>query len=192
MTALVILVAVLIILLAIPVELEFAAQWPSQAPVRVRVHWCFGLVSSKTSLATGWDAKPKAAKGSERKGRRSSGALKVRKLFAQRRFRVRAYHLVKSLWRAVKKRDVNIRLRLGAGDPAETGRLWAILGPLSGGLQAQRSCTIALVPDFDHAIFEGNASGRLGFSPVRLLAPAIAFVCSPVLWRSIARARAKS
>lgn len=192
MTALLILVAVLIVLLVIPVELEFAAQWPSQDPVSVRVYWCFGLISSKTSLATGWDAKSKAAKGSEKKVSGSSGALKVRKLFGQRRFRVRVYHLVSSVWRAVRKRDVNIHFRLGAGDPAETGRLWAILGPLSGWLQAQRSCTIALVPDFDNAVFEGGASGRLGFAPVRLLAPVIAFVCSPVLWRSIARARAKS
>ena len=43
--------------------------------------------------------------------------------------------IVRSLsdvWRAIYKKDVRLLVRMGLGDPAETGQLWVVLGPLSG------------------------------------------------------------
>ena len=192
MTIFLILVAVLVVLLIVPVELQFDGRWPSSKPNVVKVVWCFGLVSVAVPLSTRRANKQADSENPRKVTGRDKDPFPVGRLLAQRQFRVRVYRFFSSIWRAVEKRDVRIRLRLGAADPADTGHLWAILGPLSGWLHSLKNCSIALVPDFDHAVVEGVASGRLGFSPARILAPAIAFLCSPVLWCSVSRAKAKS
>jgi hypothetical protein len=86
-----------------------------------------------------------------------------------------------------------VRARIGTGDPADTGRLWAILGPVSAVLSGTRGADVEIHPEFLGAVLELRASGRMTVVPLRILALAAAFALSPPsiqAWRSLAAGRA--
>ena len=79
-------------------------------------------------------------------------------------------------------------MRLGLGDPADTGRLWAIVGPLSVAAQGIRSARVRVEPAFMEAVLEFDARGRMRLVPVQFLALAIGFALSPPsvrAWRTL-------
>lgn len=189
MTIVALVLATLLVVLLIPVQLSFAARWPSEQPNKIAVRWCFGLIRHEKTLPAGDRPTQSASKGRAKRTTPDRKPFPVAALVAQRRFRARLYRLASRLWHAIDKDAIRVSVRVGTGDPAETGRLWAIVGPLSGWLQTLESYQIDVLPDFDRPVVEGTASGTLGFAPLRLLAPLVAFACSPALWQSVARAR---
>jgi len=63
-----------------------------------------------------------------RERRRSAqGALTALRDAALRR---RVWRLIRDLRQAIRLQRGHLHARLGLGDPADTGRLWALLGPL--------------------------------------------------------------
>ena len=93
-------------------------------------------------------------------------------------------------WRAIGKRGLDLRLRIGLGDPADTGRLWALVGPLSGYLAASGQAVIAVEPDFVDSVFEARGSGALSVVPLRMLGLVTGLLLSPPVWRGLWRMRA--
>jgi hypothetical protein len=83
-------------------------------------------------------------------------------------------------------------MRLGLGDPADTGRLWAVVGPLSAAAQL-RNAELRIEPEFADPVLELRADGRVLLVPLRFLIVAIAFALSPPTiraWRTLAGNRA--
>ena len=68
-------------------------------------------------------------------------------------------------------------MRIGLGDPADTGLLWAFLGPLSA--LPLRNAELRLEPEFVDPVLELEADGRLLLVPLRFLILAVAFALSP-------------
>jgi hypothetical protein len=129
--------------------------------------------------------KPKKLNQSRSRSRSNALAL-----FWQADFRQRVYRLVTDVWRAAHLHRLRLRMRLGLGDPADTGQLWAVLGPLSALAQGLRGADVHIEPAFMESVFEFHARGRLRVIPLQLLALALAFVLSPVCiraWRSLQR-----
>lgn len=83
-------------------------------------------------------------------------------------FRRRILRFVSDVWHAIHKKNVRLLLRLGLGDPADTGQLWAVLGPLSGMLARLRDIRIAIEPDFLDSRLEVDSSGTIRMIPLRL------------------------
>jgi hypothetical protein len=79
---------------------------------------------------------------------------------------------------------LRLDLRLGLGDPADTGRLWAVVGPLAVMAQDLRSVQLRIEPEFMEPVLEFEAEGRMRFMPLRLVALAIAFALSPAAIRA--------
>ncbi len=190
-----ILVAALLALLSVPVDVAFSGRWPIDSSSRVVVGWGFGLFEREIDLsATPEETKPEptpkpAAKATpERSDKR---ALRVRTLLTNSELRRRFGTMLSKLWQSVRKESVQVRIRVGTGDPAETGQLWAVGGPLSGWLRARFGPAVQLTPDFDDEVFEAQGSGRVSFMPSRLLGHILAFGFSPVVWRGIRDARVR-
>ena len=98
--------------------------------------------------------------------------------------------LVRDLWRAVDRQNLQLHLRIGTGDPAETGQLWALLGPISGMLQNLADGRVRVTPEFVEAVFDFDGSGRLRVIPLRILAIAAGLMLSPPIWRGLRAMRA--
>ncbi len=184
------LLLVTIAVLAIPVTVQFHVSRHQVLEQDVRLYWAFGLVSVPIPLAKS-NSKPAPRKktepridrsiASKRKKRDVVGALR------QRRFRRRILRFVGDLWHAIQKRDLRLGLRIGLGDPAETGRLWAVVGPIAGMLAAVREMSISIEPEFYDATFELDTSGSLRLIPVQVIYLTLALVLSPAFWQGMRR-----
>jgi hypothetical protein len=190
LSALAVLAALLLLLLAVPVDLAFRCRGIEDLDAQLRLGWLFGLVR----LELRWPRpgrrrprrrrKPAPAPAKQPRSRRSRGLALLR----QDAFRRRLWRLLRDLLRALRVHDLALHLRLGLGDPADTGRLWAVIGPLGAWLQARRNVQLDIEPEFVDAVLEFDARGRLRLIPLQTLALALAFALSPPsiqAWRSL-------
>ncbi len=180
--ALAVLAALALLLLAVPVELAFQfAGHP--APVgQVTIGWLFGLVRVPVSVGPGAGAPARGKRPSKPRspaGRR----LPLRDLWRQKAFRRRVWRFVRDLIGSVRVRQLRLRLRWGLDDPADTGRLWAVAGPLALMLP-WRGADLQIRPDFEQAVLDWDVQGRLLFVPLQWVGLVLFFVLSPASIRT--------
>ena len=198
------LLGLLLLALAAPVVVDF--QLEGGAPVRgqVGIRWLGGLVGFRMQVPA--VRRPREARGhvgergtSQRGARRKArprGRGRGRTALAVLRqgpFRDRAVRLAGDLLRAIDLEDFRLRARIGLGDPADTGRLWAFMGPVSAILSGIERAEVEIQPEFLEAVLEFHASGRATVVPLRVLALAAAFALAPPsirAWRSLAAGHA--
>lgn len=179
-----------ILLLAIPITLDFRVSWP-RAPRRdVELGWAFGLVHLRVPAG-----RPTGKEGVTAKQPRARPGTPRRKwrfgpLVQHQPFRRRITRFARDLWCAVHREDLELDVRLGLDDPADTGQLWAVLGPVSGILAGSRETSIRIKPDFTEENFQLNGSGRIRIVPLQVICLAAALLLSPSIWAGIGRARA--
>jgi hypothetical protein len=181
----------LVLLLAVPVHLAFRFQGIEALSGQITIRWLFGLVRGRIQVpGTGKAApqreparkRPARAKADSR-GRRSNALAVLR----QTEFRRRLYRLFTDLVAAAHLRRFRLHLRLGLGDPADTGRLWSLVGPLSAVAGTLRDADVRIEPEFIDAVFEFQTEGRLLLIPLQFLVLAAAFALSPAsvrAWRT--------
>lgn len=176
----------LVLLLAMPlnVAFDFAGIEPWRAQVRVRA--LFGLVQFRLRARAAKEApvRPDSRAGfpGTHGGGKALGALR------QAAFRRRIFRLVRDLFGAVHLHQVRLRMRLGLGDPADTGLLWALIGPLSAAAQGLPNMDVGIEPDFFAPVCEFELHGRLMLVPLQFLVLALAFALSPTsirAWRTL-------
>jgi len=177
-----------VVLLAMPVTLTYQLTWKQTLSADVRLNWAFGLVRADVSPDP---AKSKAQKAeaprkkTRRRVKSKSRKANVLAAIRERSFRRRILRFVSDLWRAIHKKNIELLVRLGLGDPADTGRLWAALGPLSGMLARMRDARIVVEPDFVDATFELDSSGTIRVIPLQFVVLALGLLVSPPIWRGI-------
>jgi hypothetical protein len=69
-------------------------------------------------------------------------------------------------------------MKLGLGDPADTGILFGVITPLFIFTGSSQTIKINIQPDFERENLEGHAGGALRVYPVRFIKPVILFVFS--------------
>ena len=177
--------ALVVLLLAVPLAVAFRFDGLKRLGGQLRIGWLFGLVRFRVSVPGG-GTRPASKRKKVAKPRGEGGAVFA--VLRQAAFRGRVYRLVKDLLRAAHLREFRLRLRLGLGDPADTGRLWALAGPLNAAAQNLRDAEVVIEPEFAEPALEFEACGRLRLVPLQLLAIVIGFALSPVsirAWRTM-------
>ncbi len=182
----------LIALLAVPVTLKFQMSWQQGFQGDMTLLWLFGLVRvrlpSSRERATG--VKDEAT--AQKTGHPERAPGKTPNLFAtvrQTGFRRRVIRFIKDLWHAIHKDDISLRVRVGLGDPADTGQLWAIVGPVAGILTQTQDASIEIVPEFLDAAFELDSSGNIRLIPLQIIYLIVALLLSPSVWLGIKQLR---
>ena len=176
--------SLVIVLLALPVTLTYRFSWKETLSANLRLSWAFGLVRADVSpdKAEAGSAVPKK---SERRGKSKGRKPNVIAAIRRAPFRRRMLRFVSDLWRSIHKKDVRLRVRLGLGDPADTGQLWALLGPLSGMLARLREIRVAIEPDFYDSTLEIDSSGTIRVFPLQVVLIALGLLVSPPVWRGV-------
>ncbi len=182
----------LVLLLIAPVDVAFRLEGVEAFSGQISIGWLFGLarfriqVPSARKLPRPETALEAAkARGKSEKRTRRANVLAV---LRQAAFRRRVYRLVKDLLGGVRLRQLRLRMRLGLGDPADTGRLWAFVGPINAVAGSLRNAEVHIEPEFVDPVFEFQADGRLLLIPLQLLVLAIGFALSPAsirAWRTL-------
>jgi hypothetical protein len=186
-------VLLLLVLLAVPFSLSYRLRWPQPGRNEVTLGWAFGLLQLRlppASSAATRDApcKPPVAPRKKARRRRQS-SLNPIALLRQPAFRQRLLRYLRECWRALHKQELQLRLRIGLDDPADTGLLWGMMGPLAGLLANNREVALTLEPEFEAETFELESSGTIAFSPLRLIYLTVALLLSPTLWQGLRQLR---
>ena len=162
--------AVLIILvLCVPLNMAFRLDGDGRPRFRMRLVWLFGLVSKEVRKGK----KKRKPKKRKIKARTILKILRTRGLLRQ------VKRLLKDVLRRLKIRDLTADITVGLGDPADTGLLFAVIGPATFFLGSSQVHEIRVRPSFkDEAIFEGYLSGAVRLLPIQLVIPSLRFVLS--------------
>lgn len=191
------LLALLILLLAVPIVLTFRFENAGFEGMKafkgqVTIRCLFGLVRIRFPVPGDTrlhhsGTKPQTAK-KRGKFREPSARSNFVAVLRRATFRRRLYRLVKDLIRATGLRQLNLQMRLGLGEPSDTGCLWAFIGPLNAALQNLENAQVRIKPEFMDAVFEFHAHGQAQIVPLQLLGLAIGFALSPAsiqAWRTL-------
>ena len=185
--------SLIVIVLAVPVTLTYQLSWKQTLSAQCKLNWAFGLVRADVSPDPG---KPETAKSETAPEKASWWRRSERKkanFFAAIRepgFRQRMLRFVSDVWRAIHKKNVRLLVRLGLGDPADTGQLWAVIGPLAGMLACVRDATVVIEPDFLASTLDVDSSGTIRVIPLQLTIIALGLIVSPAVWRGVMLMRA--
>ena len=164
--------SLIVIVLVMPVTLTYQLSWKEKLTGNLRLNLAFGLVRTNVTpdQAEPKPDKPEAAREkSFRRGKPTGKKANFMAAIRQTSFRRRILRFISDLWRAIHKQNVRLLVRMGLGDPADTGQLWAMLGPLSGMLARLRDVRVAIEPDFIDTTFEVDSSGTIRLIPLQFV-----------------------
>ncbi|MEW5942782.1 MAG: DUF2953 domain-containing protein [Pseudomonadota bacterium] len=173
----------LLAILAIPFDASFSVNSRERYRGRVAVTWLFGLVRlplqpRRSPRQTAIEIRKPLDKSRTGRARHFIQALK------SKGFLRRLLKLAIDLIKRIHVRRIVLHARIGLDDPADTGRLWAVVGPVAGVLAIRRGADIAIEPDFAAAVFEVNAEGEVRVVPIALIFVTLAFLLSPATLRA--------
>lgn len=184
------LLAFLVALLAVPLTVAFSVHRVEQTRGEIRFRWLFGLVRFRLRFprdgedrSQGAPAPARRAKSS-RRAKRKGRAVAMLSLIRESAFRQRIHRFIRDMFRATHPRDLFLRLRIGLGDPADTGLLWALVGPVAGMAQNVASAVVRIEPDFIDPAFEVEGHGRFRLVPIQFIATTLTFLLSPTMLRA--------
>ena len=181
----------LLAVLAIPVQLAFRVERVAASSGQVTIRWLFGFVRFRIGIPLQRAPTRPEAAAARTRPTRERRAARFNAFAALRlpEFRRRVYRFAGDLLRATHMHQLFLRMRLGLGDPADTGRLWAVVGPLSALAQNLHSAEVRVEPEFMDTACEFVAQGRLRLIPLQFMALVIGFALSPATWQAWRRAR---
>jgi hypothetical protein len=181
--AILILLGLLLLLLVTPIDLAFNINRTQQFHGRINVHWLFGLLRFHIDIpGESRKKKPKPAPkptSVKKTGKQRTGSSQILAILKQSAFRKRLFQFAKDLLHATHSHELALFLRIGLGDPADTGRLWGILGPLGPMLTSIHSLHISIEPEFLEEVFEFRSQGKFRLIPLEFIILAVAFLLSP-------------
>ena len=176
--------AVLVLLACIPLEIIARLDVYGKPKPKLRLRWFFGWFSKEI-------AREERKKESARAGRKRgvSGvntSLRILRIVSVRGLWRQLKNLLFDLILTLKFSDLKTDFKIGLGDPAYTGFLFAFLAPAAYFINLFSPGKLNLQPSFDKDIlFEGYATGKVKFRPVQLIGPALRFVLSKAGFRIV-------
>lgn len=166
------LVALWFALLSVPLEMSASYDSSRKPAFRLRILWLFGLVSRDLN-------KPGTEKPTESKRRRKRPRFSdMVKIISIPGLWGKFLKLVRDIFRRIKLKDLDINLRIGLDDPADTGLLFAAIWPLTYFPWMPERYPVRLEPCFQEAMFEGHALAELRIFPIMLIPAFCRFVFS--------------
>jgi hypothetical protein len=176
------------ILLAMPLTVQFELSWRNTLQGHVKLVWLLGLVRIRFSPSTNQPTSTGEEKWAQRFERAQPSSDRKTNLFSgirQKAFRRRILRYLQDCWRAIHKKDLTLHARVGLGDPADTGMLWAILGPIGVMLDHVPQASVHIEPEFIEATLELDSSGNIRFIPLQFVYLTIGLFLSPSIWRGV-------
>lgn len=195
MTVLLLVLAGLILLvtalLAVPMDLSLHVTrdeaWQGDAYMR----WLFGLVSTRIeSKGEREDKKPKKEKTKVRRRRAGTGR-KVYAMLTSPGFVGRVLRFVRHVLRTIHVHTFDLDAKVGLDDPADTGKLWGLMGPLPYMIPLPRRSRVYIEPDFDQERLSVDLDADVRVFPIEVVFRTVQLALSPKTLRALfAAARA--
>ena len=184
------LLAILVALLAVPVEVVIDAERADTLEARWRMRWLFGLVDIRSARARAarsgrrpeeprTPAEPRtAAVRRRRRTRMGIAVLRTRGLLR------RVVRLAWRLCRQIRFQGFHAHAAFGLDDPADTGVVYGVLSPLLV-MARTRGLDIDCRPMFLESGVRGTLSGTFHVRPLPVVGSLVAFLVSPPVLRAV-------
>lgn len=178
--------ACLLAILAIPVNLVFTIHRHESSQWRIDLYWLFGLVriplpSQHTMRKVRQHPPTKKRKVPPLFG----GRDRMMSVLKSEGFMKRIVRLLKDLLRTVHVHRFGVHARFGLDDPADTGQLWGMAGPLAALLSHSRSVHVHLEPEFTAETFDLDSEGHIRMIPIQIIFVILTFLISPATLRAV-------
>jgi Protein of unknown function (DUF2953) len=172
--------AVLILLVfCIPLEVTFRIQMAGRPEVEVRVLWGFGLVRKELATKKKPPEKQSRANAKPKPRKREGRTDTMLQILRSKGMLSQLQRMVIDTLRCLRLKELNADIRIGLDDPADTGLLFALIGPAAVFVRSIWHHQIRFMPSFeDEATLEGHAHGTVTVQPIRLIPPFVRFVFS--------------
>ena len=183
MWAILILASLLVLIVfafSVPLDVSACVDVYGRPKFRMRLAWLFGLVSKEiTKKEKKPEYKKEAGNGKRKPRKRGPGAKTILKILRARGLLGQIKLLLKGILRLPRIKDLEADLKVGLGDPADTGLLFALIGPATFFVGSSFPNQIKVQPSFaDEAVLEGSLHGTLRLRPIQLIPPLLRFVFS--------------
>jgi len=153
-----------ILILSVPLDLTFQLDTEERWKFRLRFTWLFGMVSKEAKKGKQKKPEEKPGKKSRFDSRTVLLILRTKGLLKQIK------SLIKGILGQLKIRELIADLRVGLGDPADTGVLFAFIGPTTVFVNSLTTHRLRVQPAFgDEAVLDGYLSGHVRLWPIRLV-----------------------
>ncbi|MGA1791991.1 MAG: DUF2953 domain-containing protein [bacterium] len=176
----------LLILLSIPLDITFSIKRFESFQGRISIGLIFGIIPLPLPRRA---KKGISAPGTRKKREKLKRGLKnigrVSAMLKSQGFWQRLMRFLKALCRAMRIHMLSLSVRLGLDDPADTGQLWAFIGPAASFLASSRFAQINIEPEFTSAAFSMDAHGVIRLIPLRFLFIITTFLLSPATLRAL-------
>ena len=180
---LLVLISLLVLFLCLPLQILILAEIHGRLDLRVRFNWLFGLFSYEIRIT---DKKNKGYPKDEKEDK--SEFTWFSRLYDTARIKGLGHSLwtlLKRLTRGVKIKSVDADVKYSLGDDYYTGMFTGLVIPLVLLLERSFISRIKIQPAFEEdLVMDGYLNGNLRIIPITVLAPCLAFACSPVAWRA--------
>lgn len=173
------LAVILIFVLCVPLDMTLHADVYGKPKLRLKLSWLFGLVSKEVTRGKEPKDKKKLVK-EKRKPREGKRRLRdILEILRTRGLLSQLKRLLRDVLSRLKTRDLIADFRVGLGDPADTGLLFALIGPATFWLNSSLSHQIRVQPSFEgEGVFEGYSHGVVRLRPIQLVIPFLRFAFS--------------
>ncbi len=179
------LLTLLALLLAVPVDMAIEGRFGASNRLDVKLVWLFGAVRVRARKPPARPEVVPVVPGAVPLPERLRRMRLVLRLLRTRGLLRQLARLFRGIMRSVRVRDVRVDVSVGLGDPADTGMLFALIGPFTPLLQAYSRYPITLQPALtDEAAFQGYGRGTIRLQPIRLAGPCFGFIFSGPAFRA--------
>jgi hypothetical protein len=178
-------------LLAVPVDLTFSMRrHDGEQESSGRLCWLFGLIRLRLdNNPSGPRPRPKQPKrNTHRRGKSRNTRYVVN--FLNEGLGGRMLRLSLDLLRRIRVYNLSLEARMGLDDPADTGRLWGMVGPAAAILAQLPVVHVAIEPDFSAQTFQLDGQGHIRIVPLEMLWVILVFVLTPATLRALYSMRA--
>ena len=173
------LAAILILVLSVPLEMAVHVDVHGRPKLRLKLLWLFGLVSKEITRKKKPEEKKKAVKAKPKPGKRIRRFGDIFKILRTRGLLRQLKVLLSDILGCLKIRNLVADFRVGLGNPADTGLLFALIGPTTFWLSSSFPHQVKVRPSFEgEATFEGYSYGALRLRPIQLVIPFLRFIFS--------------
>lgn len=180
------LAVILILVLSVPLDMAVRVSMPGKPRLRMKLVWLFGLVSKEITRRKKPEEKKKVVKDKRKPGEGKRRFKNIFKILRTRGLLKQLKVLLRDILGCLKIRDLAADFRVGLGDPADTGLLFALIAPTTSWLSTSFHHQIRVQPSFtDEATFQGHLSGAVRLSPIQLVIPLLKFVFSLATLRAV-------
>jgi len=174
------LIGLAIISLCIPVELDFAADLGTVRRFRVNIVWLFGMVRlSPKRRGRRARAQALAKKKNGLLSRQFQQLQTILRIVRTRGLARQVLKLLVSMLKEIRFRRGAVDLKVGLGDPGDTGMLFSVIGPVTPLLNWYAPFPVNIQPLMaDEPGITGRVYSKLSLQPIRIAVPVLGFLLS--------------